>query len=248
MGFFFRKSKSFGLFRLNFSKSGVGISTGVKGARVSVGPRGTELHLGRKGVYYRKKLGGGGAGETYSAPRLQPHYANLQYLTYDSNYFDVCRILGMPDNEITTVPPEAKIPNLMLHYKGQAVVFLIFATDWSGVNRFDTRYVGTKSLYPERTIHVSNPDHKLFLDSYPLTGQQPEAATVSPDLQISPQPPWFAAKVIVTFAVLMLLGLIIWMSIMLNDDNLKAKSAPSPLPTAAPTPTPTPVKRRASRH
>jgi len=35
MGFYFRKSKKFGPFRLNFSKSGIGASVGVKAARVS---------------------------------------------------------------------------------------------------------------------------------------------------------------------------------------------------------------------
>ena len=45
-----------GPLRLNLSKSGVGVSTGVKGLSVSVGPRGTYLNAGTKGVYYRKKL------------------------------------------------------------------------------------------------------------------------------------------------------------------------------------------------
>ncbi len=58
MGLYFRKSKSFGPFRINFSKSGIGVSAGVKGARVSVGPRGTYLNAGRNGLYYRKKIGG----------------------------------------------------------------------------------------------------------------------------------------------------------------------------------------------
>lgn len=58
MGLYFRKSKSVGPMRVNFSKSGIGISTGVKGARLSVGPRGTYINLGRNGVYYRKKIGG----------------------------------------------------------------------------------------------------------------------------------------------------------------------------------------------
>ena len=58
MGFYFRKSKSMGPFRLNLSKSGLGVSTGVKGARVSFGPRGTYVNLGRNGLYYRKKIGG----------------------------------------------------------------------------------------------------------------------------------------------------------------------------------------------
>lgn len=61
MGFYFRKSKSLlgGLFRLNFSKRGVGVSTGVNGARFVVGPAGTYVHLGRKGFYYKKYLGKG---------------------------------------------------------------------------------------------------------------------------------------------------------------------------------------------
>jgi hypothetical protein len=58
MGFFFRRRKSFGPFALNFSTRGIGISTGVKGARLSVGPNGTFVHLGRQGFYYRKKIGG----------------------------------------------------------------------------------------------------------------------------------------------------------------------------------------------
>lgn len=56
MGFFIRKSKKIGPFRLNLSKSGLGVSAGVTGARVSVGPNGTFVHLGRHGLYYKKKL------------------------------------------------------------------------------------------------------------------------------------------------------------------------------------------------
>ena len=58
MGFSFRKSIRFGPLRLNLSKSGVGLSAGVKGARVSKGPRGTYLNVGAGGVQYRKKLDG----------------------------------------------------------------------------------------------------------------------------------------------------------------------------------------------
>src|SRR5690349_13410924 len=56
MGFFFRKSIKFGPIRLNLSKSGIGVSGGITGARISTGPRGTYVNLGRKGVYYRKKI------------------------------------------------------------------------------------------------------------------------------------------------------------------------------------------------
>jgi hypothetical protein len=56
MGFFFHKSIKFGPFRVNLSKSGVGVSAGVKGARISKGPRGTYINVGRGGLYYRQKL------------------------------------------------------------------------------------------------------------------------------------------------------------------------------------------------
>jgi hypothetical protein len=57
MGFYLRKSLSFGPIRLNFSKAGVGISAGVKGARIGVNARGRRyIHAGRYGVYYRQML------------------------------------------------------------------------------------------------------------------------------------------------------------------------------------------------
>ena len=56
MGFYIRKSKSIGPFRVNLSKSGIGVSAGVKGARISKGPRGTTVHAGRNGIYYRKTV------------------------------------------------------------------------------------------------------------------------------------------------------------------------------------------------
>ena len=56
MGLFFRKSLDLGLFKINFTKSGIGISFGVKGARVSVNPKRTQLQVGRKGIYYKKSV------------------------------------------------------------------------------------------------------------------------------------------------------------------------------------------------
>lgn len=57
MGFYFRKSSKLGPFRINYSKSGVGVSFGVRGARISTGPRGTYIHAGANGFYYRERLG-----------------------------------------------------------------------------------------------------------------------------------------------------------------------------------------------
>lgn len=57
MGFYVRKCFSFGPLRLNLSRSGLGASVGVKGARIGVGPRGNYyVHAGRGGLYYRQNL------------------------------------------------------------------------------------------------------------------------------------------------------------------------------------------------
>ncbi len=56
MGFYFRKSLNLGPIKLNFSKSGVGVSTGIKGLRIGTGPNGNYVHAGRKGLYYKKQF------------------------------------------------------------------------------------------------------------------------------------------------------------------------------------------------
>jgi hypothetical protein len=79
MGFYIRKSISAGPFRFNLSRSGVGMSVGVKGFRVGSGPRGNYVHMGRGGLYYRASLGGAAqsldTGRRSQKPALpiQPH-------------------------------------------------------------------------------------------------------------------------------------------------------------------------------
>jgi len=60
MGWYLRKSFSSGPVRFNLSKSGMGVSFGVTGARVGIGPRGAYTHLGRHGLYYRSSYSGSG--------------------------------------------------------------------------------------------------------------------------------------------------------------------------------------------
>ncbi len=59
------------MLRFNLSKSGIGVSSGIKGLRVGTGPRGTYIHAGRGGLYYREYL--------FRAPRSQqtPRPADL---------------------------------------------------------------------------------------------------------------------------------------------------------------------------
>src|SRR5258708_5999174 len=58
MSWYLKKSFRFGPIRFNLSKSGIGVSGGVKGLRVGTGPRGPYVHAGRGGIYYRKSFSG----------------------------------------------------------------------------------------------------------------------------------------------------------------------------------------------
>jgi hypothetical protein len=72
MGFSFRRSSSFGPFRFNFSKSGIGASVGVKGARVTLSPKGKAyITVGAGGFSYRQNLSSGERAST-NQPRFQP--------------------------------------------------------------------------------------------------------------------------------------------------------------------------------
>jgi len=55
MAFYLRKSFRMGPVRLNLSKSGLGVSTGVTGARIGLTSQGKAyFHAGRGGLYVRK--------------------------------------------------------------------------------------------------------------------------------------------------------------------------------------------------
>ncbi len=70
MGFYIRKYVQAGPFRLNLSKSGLGVSVGVPGFRVGSGPRGNYVHMGRHGCLCWEALGRTGP---YSSPRSPTH-------------------------------------------------------------------------------------------------------------------------------------------------------------------------------
>lgn len=71
MGFSFRKSIKIGPVRLNVSKSGLGASAGVKGARVGVNAKGNSYSsFGAKGMYYRSQSKG-----SAQAPVVENDYA-----------------------------------------------------------------------------------------------------------------------------------------------------------------------------
>ena len=69
MGFYLRKSIRVGPVRFNLSKSGVGVSAGVRGLRLGTGPRGNYVHMGAHGLYYRAALPATSAASS-SAPKV----------------------------------------------------------------------------------------------------------------------------------------------------------------------------------
>jgi len=81
MGLYLRKGINFGPLRLNLSKSGFGLSAGIKGARVSLGPRGAMVHAGRGGLYYRKSLTGGRGRRRTRGPAVPTHKQTHYVLT-----------------------------------------------------------------------------------------------------------------------------------------------------------------------
>ncbi|GIV55354.1 MAG: membrane protein [Candidatus Kapaibacterium sp.] len=74
MGFYIRKALKVGPLRFNLSKSGVGVSAGIKGLRLGTGPRGYYVHMGRGGLYFRKSLSspGGRAAARAGTPQHLP--------------------------------------------------------------------------------------------------------------------------------------------------------------------------------
>lgn len=87
MGFYIRKSIKVGPFRFNLSKSGVGISTGIKGLRIGSGPRGNYVHMGYGGLYYRKTLSGPNSNMPIQVPApIQPYSAQSNNNLLGSGY------------------------------------------------------------------------------------------------------------------------------------------------------------------
>ncbi len=109
MSFYIRKSVKFGPIRFNISKSGVGVSAGVKGARIATGPSGTYIHLGRNGVYYRQKIDGSVSNNESSTPKnpnasnhsnfVNPETINVDNLIESTNKDTIAQInsrIGQP--------------------------------------------------------------------------------------------------------------------------------------------------------
>jgi len=78
MTFYIRKAIKVGPLRFNLSKSGIGVSAGIKGFRLGTGPRGNYIHMGRDGLYFRQSLSSpnrqSASGHGSSVPQLAPRW------------------------------------------------------------------------------------------------------------------------------------------------------------------------------
>src|SRR5437868_3375589 len=85
MGWYLRKSFGFGPLRLNLSKSGLGASVGVRGARIGIGPRGNYVRLGRGGLYYQRYFRTAQETSRPASPIVEPALASpaAQIVTAD---------------------------------------------------------------------------------------------------------------------------------------------------------------------
>lgn len=124
MGLYFRKSVGFGPFRLNFSKSGLSTSIGVKGARLSLGQRGTYVTMSSHGIIYRQKVDT----SKHLKPKLaikenEPIYIGKHTITSDD-------ILNLTDVDSRTFIEELTEKSKKIHFvtwfgKLPLVIFII---------------------------------------------------------------------------------------------------------------------------
>ncbi|MDD5670060.1 MAG: DUF4236 domain-containing protein [Candidatus Omnitrophica bacterium] len=121
MGWYLRKSFSAGPLRFNLSKSGIGTSFGVRGARVSLGPRGAYLNAGGGGLYFRQSLNG---------PRL-------------SNAFHA----GGQSSQVITGSGGAFFNNAQIYRPKMALDLRLKDKSWSGIFLFLSLLLGGASLF-----------------------------------------------------------------------------------------------------
>lgn len=124
MAFYIRRGLNFGPFRLNLSKSGLGISAGVTGARIGITSQGrTYVHGGRHGLYYRKYLDGGSGHSSRNSDRVPQDLFEDTGLT-----FPVINSITVP----IAIPnlPEKPGYNLLIVSAALGVIAILIQT-WS---------------------------------------------------------------------------------------------------------------------
>lgn len=138
MGFYIRKSIKVGPLRFNLSKSGVGISAGVKGFRLGTGPRGNYVHMGLGGLYYRSTLAPKASGESNFPQVVASDAPKIPYGTHAPlQEIESSDVSGMVDSSSEELLAELNEKRRKIRYwPAYAVCFSILflyglGSDWS---------------------------------------------------------------------------------------------------------------------
>lgn len=124
MGFYLRKSLKAGPFRFNFSKSGIGVSVGVKGLRIGTGPRGNYIHAGVGGFYYRASL----SPQSKTIPKYNSKYDTLSYDDLEKMHeIDSESVLEMKDSSAEALLEEINEKHKKISLFPITIVFSIIA-------------------------------------------------------------------------------------------------------------------------
>jgi len=158
MAFYLRKAFKVGPLRLNLSKSGLGLSAGVTGARIGLSPKGAYVHGGRHGIYYRKYLKKGKGNPTGSRPvtKSSSTLAPTSYIPNETEVLKQWRSSGTHyslvdtnvtfSNSLATQKAPYKAPDDYLpnptSYKGPSKMVLVLST----LAFFVTLYFSTVSM------------------------------------------------------------------------------------------------------
>jgi hypothetical protein len=115
MGFYIRKYIKVGPFRFNLSKSGVGVSAGVKGLRLGAGPRGNYVHLGRYGLYYRTTIPQSSPSPVTSRPKSVPEPKNIPETEIPPQTHEPLKIIESADVSQIVDSSSAELLNELNH-------------------------------------------------------------------------------------------------------------------------------------
>lgn len=169
MGFFFRRSTNFGPFRLNFSKSGIGASVGVKGARLTMTPRGTTyITVGGDGFYYRETLSNRG-GSPPDVNRLPPFVLPTSTLS-STNEIGTADVADLVDSSSETLiqrlNERAKMFNPAWLLYALAFTTAFYAVMMSSPPSDDPELPDVSSPFsPERSIN-SKDEYSILVTRY----------------------------------------------------------------------------------
>ncbi len=134
MGMYIRKGIKIGPFRFNVSKSGIGTSFGVKGARVGLGPKGAYVHAGRGGVYYRKQLHGKSPEQAPNTDSQQPRLPDQPQVGNNLQKIQSADVSEMAGESTKDFLNEL---NSVIKYKNKATIFLMLGIVGIGVMVFN---------------------------------------------------------------------------------------------------------------